>query len=155
MYLKEATAAKEEDKSTSWRRYSGEVRSVAEADWVPGKLLQSPALFISEEADMAVRNSSQRDYLLNTNITQGEELVYEVEDNDVPGLSPTSVTMQLTYFETSMTASARSEEEAMEAVALEMLKEAGPWVEDSVYDSVNDGITASLPEAYNDWAPPK
>ena len=86
---------------------------------------------------------------------QGEELVYEVEDNDVPGLSPTSLKMQLTYFETSMTASGDSEQEALEAVSLEMLKEAGPWVEDSVYDAVNDGITVSLPLAYSDWAPAK
>ena len=78
-----------------------------------------------------------------------------MEDNDVPGLSPTSLKMQLTYFETSMTASGDSEQEALEAVSLEMLKEAGPWVEDSVYDTLNEGITASLPEAYNDWAPPK
>ena len=130
---------------------------MAEADWVPGKHLQSPALFISEEADMAVSSNTEKKDSLTTKvmITQGEELVYELEDNDVPGLSPTSVKMQLTYFETSMTASGRSEEEAMEAVALEMLQEAGPWVEDSVYDTVNDGITASLPLAYNDWAPPK
>ena len=78
-----------------------------------------------------------------------------MEDNDVPGLSPTSLKMQLTYFETSMTASGDSEQEALEAVSLEMLKEAGPWVEDSVYDAVNDGITASLPLAYSDWAPAK
>ena len=52
----------------------------------------------------------------------GEELVYEVEDNDVPGLSPTSVKMQLTYFDTTVSASGDSEVEAMHAVSLEMLK---------------------------------
>ena len=52
----------------------------------------------------------------------GEELVYEVEDNDVPGLSPTTVTMQLTYFDTTVSASGDSEIEAMHAVSLEMLK---------------------------------
>ena len=86
---------------------------------------------------------------------QGEELVYEVEDNDVPGLSPTSLKMQVTYFETSMTATGDSEQEALEAVSLEMLRESGPWVEESVYDEIRDGITASLPLAYNEWAPPR
>ena len=73
----------------------------------------------------------------------------------MPGLSPTALKMQVTYFDTSMTASGDSEQEALEAVALEMLKETGPWVEDSVYDTVKDGITASLPMIYNDWAPPR
>ena len=35
---------------------------------MPEKHLQNPALFLQEEAEMA-----------------GEEIVYEVEDNDVPG----------------------------------------------------------------------
>ena len=50
-------------------------------------------------------------------------MLYEVEDNDVPGLSPTSLKMQVTYFETSITATGDSEQEALEAVSLEMLKE--------------------------------
>ena len=52
----------------------------------------------------------------------GEEVVYELEDNDVPGLSPSKRKMQLTYFETSMVATGDSETEAMNNVALEMLK---------------------------------
>ena len=52
----------------------------------------------------------------------GEELVYEVEDNDVPGLEPSHLKMQLTYFETTVTATGASEQEAMNNVALEMLK---------------------------------
>ena len=79
--------------------------AVPEADWSASKYLQSPAVFLQEEAEMA-----------------GEELVYEVEDNDVPGLSPTSVKIQLTYFDTTVSASGDSEQEAMHNVALEMLK---------------------------------
>ena len=82
-------------------------------------------------------------------------MLYELEDNDVPGLSPTSLKMQVTYFETSISASGASEQEALEAVSLEMLKESGPWVDDSVYEEIIDGITASLPLAYNQWAPPR
>lgn len=52
----------------------------------------------------------------------GEEVVYELEDNDVPGLSPSKRKMQLTYFETSMVATGDSEQEAMNNVALDMLK---------------------------------
>ena len=51
-----------------WRGYTAPAPTVAEADWQPGKHLQNPALFLQEEAEMA-----------------GEELVYELEDNDVPG----------------------------------------------------------------------
>lgn len=62
-------------------------------------------MFLAEEAEMA-----------------GEEVVYELEDNDVPGLSPSKRKMQLTYYETSMVATGDSEKEAMNNVALEMLK---------------------------------
>ena len=62
-------------------------------------------MFLAEEAEMA-----------------GEEVVYELEDNDVPGLSPSKRKMQLTYYETSMVATGDSEREAMNNVALEMLK---------------------------------
>ena len=81
--------------------------------------------------------------------------MYELEDNDVPGLSPTSLKMQVTYFETSISASGDSEQEALEAVSLEMLKESSPWVDDSVYEEIIDGVTASLPLAYKQWAPPR
>ena len=81
------------------------VEAVPETCWVSGRYIQSPALFLQEEAEMA-----------------GEEVVYELEDNDVPGLSPTSVKMQLTYFDSTVTAQGDTEEEAMHAAAMEMLK---------------------------------
>ena len=55
LYLKEAATTKEADKSTSWRKFSAKVAPVPESEWLPGKHLQSPALFLSEEAEMAVR----------------------------------------------------------------------------------------------------
>ena len=51
-----------------WRRYTEPAPVVPESEWRPHHHLQNPALFLQEEAEMA-----------------GEELVYEVEDNDVPG----------------------------------------------------------------------
>ena len=52
----------------NWRRFTKAPTAIAESDWQSGKHLQNPALFLQEEAEMA-----------------GEELVYEIEDNDVPG----------------------------------------------------------------------
>ena len=45
----------------------------------------------------------------------GEEVVYELEDNDVPGLEVSKRRMQLTYFETSKEATGENEQEAMDA----------------------------------------
>lgn len=120
-----------------WRGYTAPTPTVAEADWQPGKHLQNPALFLQEEAEMA-----------------GEELVYELEDNDVPGLSPTHLKMQLTYFDGSVTSQGDSEELAMQEAALAMLKEAGPWIEENVFEEVTTGIKASLPMCYMTWLPP-
>jgi len=120
-----------------WRGYTAPPPTVAECDWQPGKHLQNPALFLQEEAEMA-----------------GEELVYELEDNDVPGLSPTQLKMQLTYFDGSVTSQGDSEEMAMQEAALAMLKEAGPWVEENVFEEVTTGIKASLPMCYMTWLPP-
>ena len=54
LYVKEAVPVKEGDKSITWRRFTAQVSPVPESDWRPGKHLQSPALFLSEEAEMAV-----------------------------------------------------------------------------------------------------
>eukprot|EP00092_Neocalanus_flemingeri_P045044 GFUD01050165.1.p1 GENE.GFUD01050165.1~~GFUD01050165.1.p1 ORF type:complete len:1287 (-),score=400.71 GFUD01050165.1:284-4144(-) len=121
----------------SWRRYTASPTVVPESHWEAGKHLQNPALFLQEEAEMA-----------------GEELVYEIEDNDVPGLSPSSLKMQLTYFDSSVTSEANSEDLAMQEAALAMLKDAGPWIEDSVFEEVTTGIKASLPMCYMTWLPP-
>ena len=105
MSAPEETAKAPESDNINWRTYEVEPVPVPETDWSASKFLQSPAVFLQEEAEMA-----------------GEELVYEVEDNDVPGLSPTSVKIQLTYFDTTVSSSGDSEQEAMHNVALEMLK---------------------------------
>ena len=94
-----------EAEEINWRDYEAAPEAVPEADWRSDRYLQSPAIFLAEEAEMA-----------------GEEVVYELEDNDVPGLSPSKRKMQLTYFETSMVATGDSEQEAMNNVALDMLK---------------------------------
>ena len=94
-----------EEEEINWRDYEAAPEAVPEADWRSDRYLQSPAIFLAEEAEMA-----------------GEEVVYELEDNDVPGLSPSKRKMQLTYFETSMVATGDSEQEAMNNVALDMLK---------------------------------
>lgn len=120
-----------------WRRYTEPPGIIPESDWVPEKHLQNPALFLQEEAEMA-----------------GEEIVYEVEDNDVPGLSPTHLNMQLTYFDGTVTSQGDTEQEAMQLAAIAMLKEAGPWIEDSVFEEVTTGIKASLPMCYMSWLPP-
>ena len=52
----------------------------------------------------------------------GEELVFEVEDNDVPGLEASTVKMQVTYFDTTVSATGNNEVEAMNNVSIEMLK---------------------------------
>ena len=51
-----------------WRRFTEPPAIIPETDWMPDRHLQNPALFLQEEAEMA-----------------GEEIGYEVEDNDVPG----------------------------------------------------------------------
>ena len=94
-----------EAEEINWRDYEAAPEAVPEADWSSDRYLQSPAIFLAEEAEMA-----------------GEEVVYELEDNDVPGLSPSKRKMQLTYFETSIVATGDSEQEAMNNVALDMLK---------------------------------
>ena len=94
-----------EAEAINWRQFEANPEPVPESAWLPGVHLQAPAVFLAEEAEMA-----------------GEELVYEVEDNDVPGLEPSNLKMQLTYFETTVTATGASEQEAMNNVALEMLK---------------------------------
>ena len=110
-YFQPAVSAPEEktkapeSENINWRTYEVDPVPVPETDWSASKFLQSPAVFLQEEAEMA-----------------GEELVYEVEDDDVPGLSPTSVKIQLTYFDTTVSSSGDSEQEAMHNVALEMLK---------------------------------
>jgi len=121
----------------NWRRFTKAPTAIAESDWQSGKHLQNPALFLQEEAEMA-----------------GEELVYEIEDNDVPGLSPTHLKMQLTYFDGTVTSQGDSEDEAMQEAAVAMLKEAGPWIEDHVFEEVTTGIKAALPMCYMLWLPP-
>jgi len=135
--LEPKSSLDDNDDPVSWRPYVAVPKPIPDTAWVEEKHIQSPALFLKEEAEMA-----------------GEELVYEVEDNDVPGLSPTSLKMQLTYFDGTVTSQGDSEELAMEAAALAMLKEAGPWIEDSVFEEVTTGIKASLPIAYMSWLPP-
>ena len=56
------------DDPVSWRPYVAVPKPIPDTAWKEDKHIQSPALFLKEEAEMA-----------------GEELVYEVEDNDVPG----------------------------------------------------------------------
>ena len=89
----------------NWREYEANPKAIDEAAWRPDRYLQSPALFLAEEAEMA-----------------GEEVVYELEDNDVPGLEVSKRRMQLTYFETSKEATGENEQEAMDNAALDMLK---------------------------------
>ena len=101
----EVIAKQSEGESVNWRRYEAAIEAVPEVCWVSGRYIQAPALFLQEEAEMA-----------------GEEVVYEIEDNDVPGLSPSSLKMQLTYFDTTVSASGDTEVEAMHAAAIEMLK---------------------------------
>lgn len=134
---KDETNLKEPEDPISWRSFTAVPPSIDESNWKPNVHLQNPALFLKEEAEMA-----------------GEELVYEIEDNDVPGLSPTSLKMQLTYFEVTVKSEGDSEELAMQEAALAMLREAGPWVEDSLFDEVTNGLKANLPMCFMNWLPP-
>ena len=52
-------SSKEGDRSLSWRKFSAQVGPVPESAWLPGKHLQSAALFLTEEAEMAVSRGEQ------------------------------------------------------------------------------------------------
>ena len=84
--------------------------------------LQDPALFLAREAAMA-----------------GEELVYEVEEGEetAPGLLPTSVKLQLTYFESTVTVEEKTEASAVAKAAVNTLQQAGPWMKEEDLDHVS------------------
>ena len=83
--------------------------------------LQDPALFLAREAAMA-----------------GEELVYEVEEGEetAPGLLPTSVKLQLTYFESTVVVEDKTEASAVAKAAVKTLQQAGPWIREEDLDQV-------------------
>ena len=120
--------------------------------------LQDPALFLAREAAMA-----------------GEELVYEVEEGEetAPGLLPTSVRLQLTYFESTVTVEEKTEASAVAKAAVKTLQQAGPWMKEEDLDQVShkfetfptsfqthfnsqvtSSIKAALPMAFMSWLPP-
>ena len=76
---KDETNLKEPEDPISWRSFTAVPPSIDESNWKPNVHLQNPALFLKEEAEMA-----------------GEELVYEIEDNDVPGRPNLSISVFLT-----------------------------------------------------------
>ena len=57
-----------EEEGLSWRPCTARHTPRLEQHWLPDTHIQDPVIFLNQEAQMA-----------------GEELVYEVEDNDIPG----------------------------------------------------------------------
>jgi hypothetical protein len=111
------------------------------ADWLAGTEggLQDPAIFLGQEAAMA-----------------GEELVWEAADGDdqAPGLDPTSVKLQLTYFESTVEVEEATEALAVAQAARLTLQQAGPWVGPEELAVVTGSVKAALPMALMAWLPP-
>ena len=114
----------EKEETVSWRQLNVSPSSSAPTAWeadVEGGL-QDPALFLAREAAMA-----------------GEELVYEVEEGEetAPGLLPTSVKLQLTYFESTVVVEDKTEASAVAKAAVKTLQQAGPWIREEELDQVD------------------
>ena len=117
------TSIQEEEEAVCWRQINVSPSPTPPTAWdndVEGGL-QDPALFLAREAAMA-----------------GEEVVYEVEEGEetAPGLLPTSVKLQLTYFESTVTVEDHTEASAVAKAAVKTLQQAGPWVREEDLDQV-------------------
>ena len=121
------SSQEKEEEALTWRQITVSPTPSTPSSWeadVEGGL-QDPALFLAREAAMA-----------------GEELVFEVEDGEetAPGLLPTSVKLQLTYFESTVVVEESTEAAAVAKAAVKTLEQAGPWVKEEEMDQVNSEI---------------
>ena len=125
----------EKEESVAWRQINVSPSPSSPTAWesdVEGGL-QDPALFLAREAAMA-----------------GEDLVYEVEEGEetAPGLLPTSVKLQLTYFESTVVVEEKTEASAVAKAAVKTLQQAGPWIREEDLDQVDNNFK-TLFESFN------
>jgi len=106
--------------------------------WEPGVAMQDPALFLQEEAVM-----------------KNGELVTEIEHTEVPGLSLESVKMKVSYNYLVARAQGKTNKDAMNACAVKILKDSGPWLDITLLDSLTESLARLLPGSCKEWLPPK
>jgi len=109
-----------------------------ESRWVEGVALQDPALFLQQEC-----------------VKTGTQLVTEIEHTEVPGLSLESIKMKVTYGYLISRGQASTKKEAMDAAALKILKDSGPWLDEVVLEKLSCALEEVLPKSCFTWLPPK
>ena len=128
------------------------------SSWLPEAEagLQDPAVFLQAEAAMAGEElvwevNSRNGHCQNVPLSPpamplAKPIIPDLcprpqveESEEVPGLAPSSVKVQLTYFESSVTVEEETEALAVARAARETLQQTGPWLAEEELDQVGVG----------------